>query len=968
MANRIKGITIEIDGNTDKLTKALSHVDSALKVTQSNLRDLNKALQLDPGNSELLKDKQIELSNAITNTKTKLEAEKKALEQMKNTEGFDANSKAARDLKIQIDLDTQALKELEKEAKQSSSVLGSQFQAAGAKIEALGSKISAVGDKISAVGGDLTKKLTTPIVTAFGAAVKATADFDAEMSKVQAISGATGEELDKLRSKAKEMGEMTKFSATEAAEAMNYMAMAGWKTDDMLQGIAGVMNLAAASGEELGTVSDIVTDALTAFGMGADQAGRFADVLAAAAANANTNVSMMGESFKYVGPVAGAMGYSIEDVSVALGLMANSGIKADQAGTSLRNMIQRMAKPTKESDMAMQRLGLTLADEEGNMLSLKQIMDQLRQSYVEINMPLEQYNAELDELDASLENGTLTQKKYEAAIEELNKQAFGAEGAEKARAAAMLGGTRAMAGLLAITNASEEDYEKLTKAINESGGAAENMANTMLQNLSGQLTILKSKTEAFAISIGEILMPKLLAIVDKAQAFMDKLNQMDESEKKQIIKMAAFAASIGPVLLAVGKVTTKVGGLVSFFGKATKIVGMLMSSMGGLSGILTVLTGPVGIVLATVGALSAAFAHLYKTNEEFRTSIQGIADIVKNNLQTALEAVRPALENLGQKFGELFALLSEKSSSFLEKLAPAFEFITRIIAGVVSGIAAAVGPIIDTISSMVEFITAIFEAFFALLDGDFERFFAAIDKAWGAWLNGLINLINAQIQYVIGFFSAFGIDLKALFSGIMEKISTVVSNTLTLIQDKWKTGMNALKNAASAALDNIKNVFSGLKTKLATIFNNLVEDMKEWGRNLIDGLFSGIREKIDGAKESLSGIGDMIKNAFSSATSTSAKSFSINGDAIMKNFAEDIRKNSSLIANAFASSFDAKALFSSQAAVMTSKNVSRENDSALAKQPLSINVVLQGDADRLFRVVSVQAERNREITGQVFNI
>jgi hypothetical protein len=228
------------------------------------------------------------------------------------------------------------------------------------------------------------------------------------------------------------------------------MAMAGWKTDDMLNGLEGIMNLAAASGEELGTTSDIVTDALTAFGMSADESAHFADILAAAASNSNTNVSMMGESFKYAAHVAGALGYSAEDVAVALGLMANSGIKADQAGTSLRNMFNRMAKPTKESAAAMDRLGIELYDGEGEMFTFREIMDQLRASMSEINMPLEDYNAALDELDEQLADGTLTQKKYDAALEELNLQAFGAEGAEKARAAAMLGGTRAMSGLLAI--------------------------------------------------------------------------------------------------------------------------------------------------------------------------------------------------------------------------------------------------------------------------------------------------------------------------------------------------------------------------------------------------------------------------------------------------------------------------------------------------------------------------------------
>ena len=412
-SGRIKGITIEIDGNTTKLTKALSSVDNSIKNTQTNLRDLDKALQLDPGNTELLKDKQIELANEIEATKKKLETEKQALEQLKQSDGFDETSKEAQNLKTQIDLDTVALKDLEKQAKDSSSIVQAKFKAIGDKCKEVGSSIKAVGDKISGIGQDMTTKVTMPIAAGFAGVIKTTADFDSEMSKVQAISGASADDMKDLTDKAREMGKQTKYSATESGQAFEYMAMAGWKTEDMLNGIEGIMNLAAASGEELGTTSDIVTDALTAFNMEAGDAGRFADILAAAASNANTNVSMMGESFKYVAPVFGSMGYSAEDAAVALGLMANSGIKADMAGTSLRNMIQRMAKPTKESAAAMERLGIELADDEGNMYSFREIMDQMRSSFSEINMSAEDYDKQLDELDAQLADGTIKQSEYD---------------------------------------------------------------------------------------------------------------------------------------------------------------------------------------------------------------------------------------------------------------------------------------------------------------------------------------------------------------------------------------------------------------------------------------------------------------------------------------------------------------------------------------------------------------------------
>lgn len=286
-------------------------------------------------------------------------------------------------------------------------------------------------------------------------------DFEAEMSKVSAISGATGDDLDTLSAKAKEMGASTKFTATESGQAFEYMAMAGWKTEDMLDGIEGIMSLAAASGEDLATTSDIVTDALTAFGLQASDSGHFADILAAASANANTNVSMLGESFKYVAPVAGAMKYSAEDTSVALGLMANAGIKASQAGTSLRSIMTRMADPTDEVAVAMNKIGVSLTDTEGNMKSFEQVMA------------------------------------------DIQKGMSGLSEVEKTQIASSIAGKNAMSGFLAIANAAPADIAKLTSAIKNADGSAAHMADTMQDNLAGSLTILKSEWEAAQLALYE---------------------------------------------------------------------------------------------------------------------------------------------------------------------------------------------------------------------------------------------------------------------------------------------------------------------------------------------------------------------------------------------------------------------------------------------------------------------------------
>lgn len=322
-------------------------------------------------------------------------------------------------------------------------------------------KVSSIAKTGIATAVTAISGMSTALAGVAGYSIKVGSSFEAGMSKVQAVSGASNEQLQRLSDKAKEMGATTKFSATEAADAMNYMAMAGWKTEDMLNGIDGIMNLAAASGEDLATTSDIVTDALTAFGLTAQDSTHFADVLAAASSNANTNVSMMGETFKYVAPVAGSLGYSAEDCAVAIGLMANSGIKASQSGTTLRSMFSRLAKPSKEVKEAMEKLNISLTDSHGNMKSLDTLMGDLRNSF------------------------------------------NGLSESEKAEMASSLAGQEAMSGLLAIVNASDADFNKLKDAIYGADGASAKMAETMQDNLKGGITILESTTEGLGIKIYE---------------------------------------------------------------------------------------------------------------------------------------------------------------------------------------------------------------------------------------------------------------------------------------------------------------------------------------------------------------------------------------------------------------------------------------------------------------------------------
>lgn len=441
-------------------------------------------------------------------------------------------------------------------------------------MEHYGGKLKAAGTRMDETGKTLTRKVTLPISLLGGAAIKTGMDFESGMSRVAAVSGASAEDMEKLEAKAREMGSTTVFSAREASDAFYYMSLAGWDAQESMDGIAGVMDLAAASGEDLASVSDIVTDGLTAFGMAAKDSGRFADVLAAASANANTDVKGMGDAFQYAAPVAGALGYSIEDTSVAIGLMSNAGIKGQKAGTALRTMMTNLAKPTKQMKDEMDRLGISLTDSEGNMKSFDDIMQDLRVSF-----------ADLDE-------------------------------AQQANSAATIFGKEAMSGALSVINASEEDYNKLTEAINNSEGAAGEMADTMQDNLQGSLKELRSMVEDLFIEVYQNLKPSLEQTVEVLKDVTQWFANLSPETQENIIKFGLLAAAAGPVLSIFGKLTFGVGTLMQATGSLTKTIGMGKGK--GLTGALSLLSkgGVVGLAIAGVGALGYGAYKLFDTFKE----------------------------------------------------------------------------------------------------------------------------------------------------------------------------------------------------------------------------------------------------------------------------------------------------------------------------------------------------------------
>ena len=611
-----------------------------------------------PTNTELLSQKQKLLADAVSSTKEKLETLKTAAEQANTalakgdiTQGqYDA-------LQREIIETEQELRNLESEANKASDSLS--------KIGAAGEVLQNVGDKISDVGGKLTTHVTVPIMAAGTAAVKTASDFDSAMSKVAAVSGATGDDFDQLRDKAREMGSKTKFLASEAAEAMNYMAMAGWKTNDMLSGIDGIMNLAAAFGEDLATTSDIVTDALTAFGLTAADSGHFADVLAAASSNANTNISMLGESFKYCTPIAGALGFSCEDTAEALGLMANAGIKSTQSGTSMRSIMTALSGDVKFCSETFGEMEIATTNQDGSMRELSDILADCR---VAFNQMTE---------------------------------------SEKASAAQALVGKNAMSGFLALMNAAPQDIDKLSGAIANCDGTSLSMAETMQDNLGGQLTILKSQLEELAISFGEILMPVIREIATKIQAFIDKLNAMDPATKQTIVKIALVSAAMGPLLVVIGKVISSVRNLMTFISKVPTMIAGAKTAFSTLGAAIGGISAPVVAVVAVIAVLIAAFVHLWNTNEDFKNSILSIWEQIKSTFERLTSGIVDRINALGFDFENFGELVKAIWNGLCEILAPMFEGVFQNISNIFTFVT-------DTILSVLD-------VFIGLFTGDWEQ-------------------------------------------------------------------------------------------------------------------------------------------------------------------------------------------------------------------------------------------------------
>lgn len=650
------------------------------------------------------------------------------------------------------------------------------FQSKSATAE---KKIKGLSSAMATTGSVITKSVTLPLLAVGTASTKVATDFESGMSEVKAISGATGKDFDDLKNKAIEMGAKTKFSATESAEAFKYMAMAGWDTTDMLNSIDGVMSLAAASGEDLATVSDIVTDSMTAFGLSASgtskvlkdgleievsNATRYVDVLAKASSSSNTNVSLMGETFKYVAPVAGALGYSVEDCAVAIGVMANSGIKGTQAGTTLRSTLTRLAKPTDTVETAMKKYNISLTDAQENMKPLSELMVDLR----------DRFN--------------------------------GLSEAEKASLAATLAGQEGMSGLLAIVNAGEDDFQNLTNEINNASGASQEMADIMLDNTAGAVTILKSSLESAGIVIGEKLAPYIRKLAEWITSLIERFNNLSEEQQDFIVRLGLVIAAIGPALLIGSKV---LGLFVSMINAIKNIKEALFI----LKDVITGISAPVYIAIGVIALLIEAFKTLWETNEDFKTNIIGIWKVLVARIKEFSQSFVDKINELGFDFKDITELMSAAWEGFCKILEPLF---TGVFVSIV-----------NLIGNMLNVILGLVDIFVSAVNGDFD----GLKKAISDTVMGIIKIVSD------------------LFADLLETILDIVANIVKAFG--FEEASENIRNFADKTREVIKGIPDTIQSFIDKIeefsndVSNFVNDVIQFFSDMWEGVVNGANSVID---------------------------------------------------------------------------------------------------------------------------
>lgn len=830
-SKRIAGITIEIGGDTTKLNKALSDVDRTLRTTSTSLRDINKLLQLNPGNADLLTQKQKALA-------TEIDATKQRLQELKNVEKDSVTPEQWDALQREIIETEGKLKTLEEEYKNFGSVSAQQIQAAGEKIKSVGEGISTFGNKVKDIGGSLTTHLSLPLAAVGAAGVKSFAEVDKTMTLTNQTMKNSESEAKMLSDAMKDAASNSTFGMKDAADATLNFARAGLDAQQAADTLAPAMNLAAGEGGNLDTVSAGLVATINGFHDSFGNAGQYADVFAAACNNSALDVDGLSNAMSIAAPIFSSAGYSVNDAALYMGVMANNGIDANKAATSLKTGMARLVSPAKQGAEMMDKLGISVTNADGSMKDSTQVQAELHDAFSQLSE------------------------------------------SEQIAAASAIFGKNQMAPWLALINTAPEDVEKLNGSLENCAGTTEEMANAMMSGFGGSLEKLKSSIDVAVTSLGEALAPTISAIAEKIQQAVDWFNSLDSSQQQMIAKVGLVVAAIGPALAIAGTVISTIGGIVSAVGTVLSVGSTLIAGIGSV----VVALGPIGVAIA---AAVAAGVLLYKNWDTIKEKAAEIWNTVKETVSSAWDGIKSAIS---EKMEAVKSFISNAWNNIKTGVSNILNGIKSVVSSVWESIKTAISTVLNAIKTVV---STVWKAYTTLIKTELEAIKTVVTTVWNAIKTVFTTVFNA-IKTVVttawkGYTTFITSELNAIktvVTTVWNAVKTVVTTVLNALKSGVQTAWNGIKevvtsvgnaikstvtNAWNAIKTSVLNVVSNMKSSLQNKWNEIKQNVKnafsasnfvELGKNIVSGIISGISKKASDLFTSLTNLAsDALKAA-----------------------------------------------------------------------------------------------------------
>ncbi|WP_142658207.1 MULTISPECIES: phage tail tape measure protein [Bacteria] len=680
------------------------------------------------------------------------------------------------------------------------------------------SMTTAVGKVMQGTGAAMTKYITTPLIGVGVAAAKVGGDFEEQMSRVKAISGATGDTFEQMKQQAIDLGAKTAFSAKESAAGMENLASAGFSAQEIMKAMPGLLDLAAVSGGDVALASENTATALRGFGLEASEAGHVADVFARAAADTNAEVGDMGEALKYVAPVANSMGISLEETAAAIGIMSDAGIKGSQAGTTLRGALSRLARPTKAMQDTMDNLGVSFYDADGKMKPLKTQVELLKKAFEGLT-PEQQQNALVT-----------------------------------------LYGQESLSGMMALIDKGPDSLGKLTKSLKDSDGAADDMARTMQDNMNSSIEQMFGAFESAAIVIQKILAPSIKKVADAISGLVEKFVSAPESTQRLVVAIGAIAIAIGPVLYALGMLvkafqTMKVG--LGVLGNGISLFKKLGSAIG-------FLTSPVGLVIAAVALLVVGFIYLWNTSEDFRNFWIGLWEGIKSAVSSAVEWIQNAWKSTGEWFNNLWKSIKEgadnvwttiqeapgKAADWIKnKWTETKEFFSSIWDGIKEAASSAWEGIVNILAPYVIAIKNVFQPMIDFFTNLWSQIGSIAGSAWEIIKTAVMGPILLLIDLITGNFNQLKEDASMLWTTLTTNIQNIITTFVDIVVGYYTSLKDTVINIWNVLTSTIKDVWNSFTTWIKETTNNIVNSIKQGWSNLKQGTIDLFNNMIQGAKD-----------------------------------------------------------------------------------------------------------------------